>query len=203
MYSGSKKVKFKKGRQLLFPAPKKIAMQKFILFFVFICGFISSVNAQGKFFTKTGKITFDGKATFDKIHAENKTVAAVLDTKTGALSFSVLIKGFEFKKALMQTHFNEKYMESDKFPKSDFKGTITNNASIVYTDGVYDAAVKGKLTIHGETKDVEAKGKITVKGGKISLNAAFTINIPDYKISAQMKDQVTITVDCSNLEPLK
>lgn len=181
-------------------------MQKLIaLYLVMItAGFMSTAAAQDKFFTKTGKIVFDGKATFDKIHAENKTVAAVLDTKTGALSFSVLIKGFEFKKALMQTHFNEKYMESEKFPKSDFKGTITNNAAVKYTaDGVYDAAVKGKLTIHGETKEVEAKGKITVKGGKISLNSVFTINIPDYKIAAQMKDQVTITVDCSNLEPLK
>ena len=75
-----------------------------------------SSEAQDKFFTKTGKIEFSSKARMEDIEAKNKTVAAVLDSKTGAVQFSVLMKGFEFPKALMQEHFNENYIESDKYP---------------------------------------------------------------------------------------
>jgi hypothetical protein len=71
-------------------------------------------QAQDKYFTKTGRIEFSSKAPLEDIEAKNKTVAAILDAKTGALQFSVLMKGFEFPKALMQEHFNENYVESDK-----------------------------------------------------------------------------------------
>src|SRR5687768_4455396 len=108
------------------------------------------VNAQDKYFTKTGKISFYSKAPMEDIEAKNKTVAAVMDIKTGALQFSVLMKSFEFEKALMQEHFNENYVESDKFPKADFKGSVVNNSSVNYSkDGTYNTMVKGKLTIHG------------------------------------------------------
>src|SRR5437868_2935959 len=83
--------------------------------------------AQSKYYTKNGKIEFYSKATLEDIDAKNKTVAAILDSQTGAMQFSVLMKGFEFQKALMQEHFNENYVESDKYPKGEFKGTITNN----------------------------------------------------------------------------
>ena len=150
-----------------------------------------------------GSVSFEGRSLFSKIIAVNNSAVCVLDTKTGAVHFSLLIQGFEFKKSLMQTHFNEKYMESDKFPNSEFKGQLINNNIVKYTtDGAYPAMVKGKLTIHGVTKDVTTNGKIIVKTGKISLNASFTIQVPDYNIKANMKDQVTISVDC-NLEPLK
>ena len=104
----------------------------------------------------------------EDIEAKNKTVAAVVDSKTGAIQFSAQMKGFEFEKKLMQEHFNENYVESNKFPKSEFKGTITNNSEINYTkDGSYTAKVKGKLTIHGVTRDVETTGTFKVSGGKI------------------------------------
>ena len=133
-------------------------------------------TAQDRYYTKTGAIIFDGKSTFDKIHALNKQAACVLDTKSGSIHFALLMKGFEFNKALMQTHFNEKYLESDKFPQSEFKGQVINNSSVKYTtEGVYDATVKGKLTIHGETNDVDAAGKITITGGKILLASTFIL----------------------------
>jgi polyisoprenoid-binding protein YceI len=157
-----------------------------------------SLSAQDKYFTKTGRISFAGKSTLSSVNAENKAVSVVLDTKTGSLQFSLLMKGFEFKKAVMQKHFNEKYLETDKFPKSEFKGELINNASVKYnTDGVYPVTAKGKLSMHGETKDVEANGTVTIKAGKPVLNSTFYILIPDYKINAGMNDKVTITVDCS------
>ena len=173
-------------------------MKKILLFAALIVLVNISLSGQDKYFTKTGRITFSGKSTLSSINAENKAVSVVLDTKTGSLQFSLLTKGFEFKKALMQKHFNEKYIESDKFPKSEFKGEFANNALVKYgTDGVYPVTAKGKLSIHGETQDVEATGIIIVKTGKLILNSTFYIMITDYKINANMNDKVAITVDCS------
>jgi polyisoprenoid-binding protein YceI len=119
------------------------------------------------------------------------------------------MKGFEFKKALMQEHFNENYVESDKYPKAEFRGQVTNNNEIAYTkDGSYNAHVKGKLTLHGQTKDVEADGKITVKSGKLVLTSKFNILMSEYDIDIpgpvqeNMSDNITISVNCT-LDPLQ
>jgi len=88
------------------------------------------VQAQDKYFTKNAKIDFFSSAPLEDIEGKNKTASAVLDIKTGSLHFSVLMQGFEFDKALMQEHFNENYLESDKFPKAEFKGSIINDVDI-------------------------------------------------------------------------
>ena len=168
---------------------------------------VSGVFAQDKFFTKTGKISFYSKATIENIEAHNRSVTAVLDSKTGNIQFSVLIKGFEFEKALMQQHFNENYLESSKYPKAEFKGQIVNNADVNYAkDGAYNVKVKGQLTIHGETKDVETNGTITVKGDKLQAESEFTVQLADYKIKNDklnnISNTIRITVNCL-LEPLK
>ncbi|MDQ3845325.1 MAG: YceI family protein, partial [Bacteroidota bacterium] len=122
-----------------------------------------ATNAQDRYFTKSGDITFFSKAPLEDIEAKNKSVTAVLDTRTGDLQFAVLMKGFEFKKALMQEHFNENYVESDKYPRSEFKGTLINNSEINYQKpGTYTAKVRGQLTIHGITRDIETTGSLKV-----------------------------------------
>lgn len=167
----------------------------------------SGVFAQDKFFTKTGKISFYSKATLENIEAHNRSVTCVLDSKTGNIQFSALVKGFEFEKALMQQHFNENYLESTKYPRAEFKGQVVNNADINYAqDGTYNAKVKGKLTIHGETKDVETDGTITVKGGKLQADADFNVQLQDYKIKNDklnnISNTIRVAVNCM-LEPLK
>ncbi|MGZ8544384.1 MAG: YceI family protein [Flavisolibacter sp.] len=164
---------------------------------------------QDKYFTKTGKIDFFSKASLEDIEAKNKTVTAVIDSKTGAIQFAVQMKSFEFEKQLMQQHFNENYVESDKYPRSEFKGSITNNSEINYDkDGSYPAKVKGKMTIHGVTNDVETTGKVKVNGGKLEIESVFNLLLSDYKISipAVVKEKISnsikITVNCK-LEPLK
>lgn len=170
---------------------------------------VSATNAQ-KFFTKTGKITFDATApkSPENIDAVNKNSICVIDTKTGDIQFSVLMKGFEFERALMMEHFNENYVESDKFNKTTFKGTITNNDAINYTkDGVYTAKVKGKLEMHGQSKDIDSEGKISVKAGKVQVTANFIAQFDDFKIVIPqlVADKVAkfakISVDCT-LDPL-
>lgn len=169
----------------------------------------TALQAQDKYFTKSGKIGFTSKAPLEDIEATNKTATAVLDSRSGEMQFSVQMKGFEFEKALMQEHFNDNYVESDKYPKAEFKGSITNNSEINYNKpGTYPAKVKGKMTLHGVTKDVETTGTIKVTGNGLDATSAFTIQLSDYniKIPAVVKKKVAnnvkITVD-TKLEPFK
>ena len=169
----------------------------------------TTIFAQSRFYTRTGKINFTSKAPLEDIEGKNKTVTAVLDATTGALQFAVQMKGFEFEKQMMQQHFNENYVESDKFPKAEFKGNITNNGDINYTkDGTYTAKIKGKMTIHGVTRDMETTGTIRVDGGRIDASSVFNILLSDYniRIPAVVKEKVSnsihISVDC-DLEALK
>jgi polyisoprenoid-binding protein YceI len=183
-------------------------MKKILVSVLAVCA-VFTVNAQ-KFYTKNATVTFLSKAPMETIEGTNKTTTAVIDAASGAIAFSVVIKGFVFEKQLMQQHFNDNYMESNKFPKSEFKGTITNNADVKYaTDGAYNVNVSGKLTIHGVTKDVTATGKITVAGGKISATSDFTVTLSDYNISipAVVKEKigktVKISVNTGNMDKLK
>ena len=168
----------------------------------------TTVHAQEKFYTKTGKIFFKcTKSPLEKIEATNKSGTCVLDTKTGNLQFAIMMKGFEFERALMQEHFNENYIESDKYPKSDFKGVIVNSSDINFKkNGTYDAKAKGKLTIHGVTKDIEAEGKIVVSETKIALSSVINVSLPDYNIKNDkvnnISNNIKVTIDCL-LEPFQ
>ena len=138
-----------------------------------------------KYMTRTAKVNFDAttKKSPEKIAAINNEVANIIDAKTGDMVFQVLIKSFKFESELMQEHFNENYMESDKYPKAEFKGSITNLSEVNFTkDGTYNAKVTGKLTIHGATNDVTVPGTITVKGNTLSAKAKFSVVLKDYKI---------------------
>lgn len=175
------------------------------LFLAFAC----SALAQDRYYTKSGKISFFSKSTLENIEAHNKSVTCVLDTRSGQLQFAVLMKGFEFEKALMQEHFNENYVESHKYPKSEFKGTVVNLSEIDFKrEGTYKAKVQGKLSMHGVTREVETTGTITVKSGRIHADANFHVLLADYNISipSVVKDNIAksinIRVDCE-LDPLK
>lgn len=140
------------------------------------------VNAQ-KYITKTGHIWFYSQTPVEEIEAHNRQVVSSLDVFTGDIAFVLLVKSFEFKRALMQEHFNENYMESDKLPKANFKGRIDNLNKIDFKkDGTCPVDVSGDLTIHGVTKHVSIKGTIVVKGKTINANAKFMIIPQDYGI---------------------
>jgi len=170
-----------------------------------------TASAQTKFFTRNGKIVFDAtsRTSTEKVAAKNEKATSILDASNGQVEFAVLMKAFMFDKALMEEHFNENYVESDKFPKATFKGSIQNMSEINLTkEGTYTAKISGKLTIHGVTNDVVTTGTITVKGTAISAKSEFKIVLTDYKIEipSLVQDKVakeaTITIDV-NYEPLK
>lgn len=173
--------------------------------------FGAGVSLAQKYYTKNGTIGFDATSSSspEKIEGMNRSATCVVDTKSGAIQFAVLMKGFAFERALMEEHFNENYVESHKYPKAEFKGKIKDSENIDYSkDGAYTVKVKGDLTMHGETKEVETTGKLTVQGGKINAVAEFNVKLSDYEISIPglVADKVSksakISVSCS-LEPLK
>jgi hypothetical protein len=160
-------------------------------------------NAQNIIMTKTGKISFYSRSKVEKVEADNNEVSSILNTQTGELVFAVLLKSFHFERALMEEHFNENYVESSKFPKSTFKGKITNLAAVNFTkDGAYPVTVNGELTMHGVTKTVSSNGSVTVKAGKIAAFSKFSIKLKDYNITIptlvgdKISEDIDLTVDC-------
>ena len=129
--------------------------------------FVTLLHSQDKFLTKTGLITFEsGDTTFADVKAKNEGVTFVLNTKTGEFASLALMKEFHFKIALMEEHFNESYAESDKFPKSVFRGTIENFDLKALTPFAKDYNLKGNLELHGYTVPVTTVAKNQKNSGR-------------------------------------
>ena len=156
---------------------------KRIFLLAFFLNIVFAVNGQ-KYMTKNGFIGFYSHTPMEDIKADNNQVVGVLDISTGEMVFQALIKSFHFNRALMEEHFNENYMESEKFPKSLFKGKITNLASVDFSKtGTYDVTVEGDLTIRDVKNKISTKGTIEVVNGDINANSKFNIVPEDYKIT--------------------
>lgn len=171
---------------------------KYLFLILTICLLLTQATQAQLFFTKNGKISFFSKTSMENIEAVNNQVVSVLNIKTGDMAFSVLINGFLFKKSLMQEHFNENYMESEKYPKAGFKGTVTDFSKIDFIkDGIYPVSVSGDLSIHGITNKVTVSGTISIKSGSITASALFKVLLQDYKISVPklVEDNISKSID--------
>jgi len=156
-----------------------------------------AVDAQ-KYMTKSGYIGFYSHTPIEDIKADNNQAAGVLDISTGDLVFQALIRSFKFSKALMEEHFNENYMESDKYPKASFKGKITNPGSVNFSkNGNYEVTVEGDLTIRDVTKKISVKGNLEVVTGGINGTSKFNVVPEDYniKIPGVVKDKIAKTLE--------
>ena len=142
-------------------------------------------NAQ-KFFSKDGKVSFNATSANspEKIEGATNKGVFVLDASNGAVEMGVLLKGFHFERALMEEHFNENYVESHKYPKANFQGTVTDFKSVnLQKDGAYPVHIEGSLTMHGVTNKVSTTGTLTVSNGIISAaKTNIAVNLTDYKI---------------------
>jgi hypothetical protein len=170
---------------------------------ILICSMTIAATAQ-KYYTKNGNVSFFSKTNLENISADNNQVVSVLNSQTGELQFSIIIKNFHFKKALMEEHFNENYLESEKYPKATFKGSIADLSKVNFsTDGTYSISVTGDLTIHNITQKVTSAGTLTIKGGKINASSKFAGRPADYNIAIPklVKDNIAetieITVNCN------
>ena len=173
---------------------------------IIVCGilfFSLNLSAQ-KFSSKNGFAGFYSHTPMEDVKADNNQVNSILDSSTGDIVFLLLNKSFHFDRALMEEHFNENYIESNKYPKSTFKGTVSDISKVNFSsDGNYPVTVNGDLTIHGVTKNVTASGNIIIKGGKITISSKFMAKLADYGISipgavkSNISESVEIAVNCN------
>lgn len=171
-------------------------MKKLILLSALLITAVSF--AQDKMITKTGKITFEASVpTFEEVKAKNDGVTCVLNPKTGEIASLALIKGFRFKLALMEEHFNENYIESDTYPKSTFRGKIENFDATALTPTAKEFRINGKLELHGKAKDISIMAKIRKADGGIEIISNFDLNADDFaiKIPSVVKSKVSNTVN--------
>ena len=115
----------------------------------------------------------------EDIKATNTKARSVFDSDNGEIAFTVPIKEFQFRKSLMQEHFNEKYLESDKYPKSTFTGKVTGFTKGVSNDKVW---AEGTLEIHGKKKQIKVPGKLNFNGNKVNIECKFIVKLEDYNI---------------------
>jgi len=161
--------------------------------------------AQAKYFTRSGNVKFFSSTPLEDIEAINNGAICVFDAETGAVEMSMLNTSFKFEKALMQEHFNENYMESTKFPKSFFKGTVKG---FVMKKGKQEVSITGELTIHGVTKNVTVPATLNFEGDAIAATCMFKVKPEDHgiKIPGMVRDniaefmEITIKLD---LQPHK
>ena len=175
-------------------------MKKTSLFILFLFVTLSMIDGQSRYFTKSGKISFYSHTPMEDIRATNNQVTSFIDTETGEIVFAVLMKSFKFNKALMEEHFNENYIESDKYPKSTFEGKILDyDKSRFEKEEPYEVIIQGKLTIHGETKEIEEKAVLRSTDGNISGTSNFSIDLYDYKIDIPkvVKENIAESIEIS------
>lgn len=168
---------------------------KRIIIFCALISFGLQLQAQ-KYMTQNGVISFFSSTPIEDIEATNNQVSSVINAENGEIAAILLMKAFNFKKALMQEHFNEKYVESDKFPKSIFKGKIANMGELQFNNDKEKAIIQGDLTIHGVTNPIEVVGTISQKGSDIELIVEFDVKVEDYniKIPGTVRDNIAETI---------
>ena len=175
-------------------------MKKILLLSAFLLASYSF--AQDKIITKNGKVTFEASVpSFEEVKAKNEGATCIINTKTGEMASLTLVKGFRFKTALMEEHFNENYIESDKYPKATFKGKIENFDLAKVTIEGKEYNINGKMELHGKSKDISIKATIKKSGDGVNLVSNFIVNTDDYGIeipsivSKKVSKKVNIKLD--------
>ena len=146
--------------------------------------------SQEKFLTKDGYISFFSHSLVEDIKADNNQVLSVIDSKTGEVAVQLLMRSFIFKKALMQQHFNESYVESHKYPKATLKGFILNFNELDATQSTTE--IKGTLTMHGKSKEISFSAAVQIVDETIKLSGDFTVEVADFdiKIPAVVRNNI-------------
>lgn len=169
--------------------------------------FIGTIgHTQDRKITKTGQITFEASVpSFEEVKATNEAVSCVLNTKTGEIASLVLVKGFRFKIALMEEHFNENYIESNKYPKATFKGKLSNFDATALDTSPKKIKLSGTLELHGKSKEINTVAIISKKGNDIEIITDFDVNPDDFNIQIPkiVRQKVAKTVNIKTMFLLK
>lgn len=155
-------------------------MKPFILLFT---GLILAGTCFGQdvYSCRTTTLSFFSATPVEDIDATTNKGVSAINLKTGDVYFKVAVNTFKFKKQLMEEHFNENYLESDKYPNAEFKGKIIDNVDL-HKDGTYNVTVEGTLNMHGVNKVYREKATLIVQNGKPAAAAKFNVKLADHHI---------------------
>lgn len=171
---------------------------------IILLAWMSVINqaGQGTFVCKNAYISIYSEAPIEDITAETSTGTSVYNATSGDLAFSLNIISLKFKKPLMEEHFNDDYMESEKYPKATFKGKIQEPVDVT-KDGTYPVTVNGVLEVHGVKQTRTIPGKVTVSNGTVKMNAEFMVKCADHQIKIpklvfhNIAESIKVTVSAS------
>jgi len=146
---------------------------------------VSSINTfgQGKFISKNAFISFYSRTPMEDILGESNEAVSILNAETGEIGFQAIMTTFHFKRALMEEHFNENYMESNKFPKSKFNGKIEGFNKEMLKEPVANIKITGQLNVHGVEKTITVPGTLGLEDGKLVGTSKFKVTPEDYGIN--------------------
>lgn len=157
-------------------------MKKFLFALVMLTASVS-VFSQGKYISKNAYISFYSSTSMEDILGESNEVVTILNAENGEVAFQALMTTFHFKRALMEEHFNENYMESTKFPKAKFNGKIDGFNKDMLRNPSSEVKVTGTLSIHGVDKTITIPVKLGQENGKLTGTAKFKVTPEDYGIA--------------------
>ena len=148
---------------------------------ILICLLFSTQLIAQQYYSKKGQVSFFSEAPIENIEAVNKDVSAIVDSQSGGFAFRLKIQDFTFPSSLMQEHFNESYLESDKYPLSTFTGSIADISKLDLSSR-QTLTVKGSLSIHGITQETEMVAYAQIINGELHISSIFDVVLEDYDI---------------------
>jgi hypothetical protein len=145
--------------------------------------FANAIVAQDKMTSNKGTIVFEASVPFfEEVEAINEVVSCVFNPKNSTIYYVAHITHFRFERSLMERHFNENYLESGKYPKATFKGVIEKFELKNVTETTREYQIKGKIYIHGKSKNIRVLAKIKKTSAGIEILSNFPLNTDDFKI---------------------
>jgi hypothetical protein len=160
---------------------EKINHMKFMIALLAGLAMMQHTFAQDVFTCRNTNLSFFSSTPMEDIDAKTDKGVSAINLKTGEVYFKVAVNSFKFKKQLMEEHFNENYLESDKYPYAIFKGKIAPGEDL-HKEGTREVIVDGTLSLHGVDKPYHEKATLTVQGGKPSATTKFTVKLADHQI---------------------
>lgn len=179
---------------------KQLRVMRKLLFTLMCLASTECLYGQ-KYTAERSFVRFFSQATLEDITADNTKGSSLFNADTREIVFSIPIQDFRFAKSLMKEHFNERYMESEKYPRSTFQGRVEGYDP--EARGKRDATAVGVLTIHGQSREVRIPGTIERRGEGLVIKAKFVVRLEDYQITIpqilwqNIAEQVEVTVEFS------
>lgn len=187
---------------------KKSSVKNFLLLPILAAIITSFSGSNELYYTNSGKVNFVSEAPLEIIKAASSRLTGILNTGDKAFVFAVPMKSFNgFNSPLQKIHFNENYIESDKYPDAKFKGKIIEDVDF-NKPGKYKVRAKGKFSVHGKENPMNIRCDLEVFKKEIRVNAKFKVYLKDHNIqiptivNQKLAEEINVTISIS-LKPKK